>query len=732
MYNKNLSNYIYWDIKSFLLIICSIQLAVIGTIGLEIIGLKIPILRQLIGFFYLSFVPGMLIVRFLKLKNLKNTEILLYTIGLSIFTLMFTGFLTNIVGSYFMSNPISTTNLILTMSFIVIILSYLCYKSDKEITYIYEKKYTKNIFLSPASLFLMLIPFLSVFGTYLVNYYNNNILLLLLIIIICFVILLIGFDTRFIHKDLYPLAIFVIAISLLLHTSLIYTYLYGWDIHQEYYFSNIVKISGFWNPDIVSNVNAMLSVVLLAPIYSDICDLSLTSVFKIIYPFLFSFVPLGIFHIYQKLTENDTTAFLSAIYFISISTFYTEMLSLARQEIAELFFVLLITVIVSNIEITRKKLLTLIFTFGIVISHYGLSYLLLALILIGYLFLKYILNSKSDILRLSFVLIFFFYTISWYMCFSDGSLLQTVVLLFYHYYEVMFEEFLTTKSTHLIISSAYSFWGNILKILYEISQLFIIIGFASVLKNYKKLTFSKEYMAFSFMLLCALGSSLLYSNTGMNLHRIYHIASILLSVYFAIGGYAAISMASRFTNKICPSEKVNPGKILTLFVILFLLTSIGFVQEISNRDQTSISISQKSITINKDVDSVYDKLASSTLYRAYIPAQDFYGTTWLSKNRNPTEKLYVDAAAKYIVFMSYGMMPYYLEPYKSLIGDLSIYNPIEPNDYIYLRYTNVIYGFVSSELFSGKEEPYFKINEFLPVINSKNKIYTNGANYVFK
>lgn len=734
MYNKNLSHFIYWDIQSFLLIICSLQLAILGAIGLDEIGLKIPILRQLIGFIYLSFVPGILIIRLLKLKNLKNTEILLYAIGLSIFTLMFTGFLINIVGLHFVSNPISTINLISTISFIVIILSYACYKSDSgTATYICEEKYEKNIFLSPSALFLMLIPSLSVLGTYIVNYYSNNNLLLFVIIIVCFVVLLIGFNTQLIHKDLYPLAIFVIAISLLFHNSLIFTYLHGWDVHQEYYFSNLVKTSGVWNSHLPSNLNAMLSIVFLAPIYSDICNLSLTWVFKIVFPVIFSFVPLGVFHVYQKQTENDNTAFLSAIYFMSISTFYTEMLGLERQEIAELFFVILIAIIVSNVELSKKRLLTLVFTFGMVISHYGLSYLLLFLILIGYLFLKYVLNSRSCILNLSFILIFFIYTVLWYLSFAEGSLFQTIVSLFSHYYNTMFEEVFATQSTQLIVSSAYSFWGNVLKLLYMTSQFFMVVGFAYVLKNHKKLAFSKEFIAFSFMLFCALGSSLVYSNTGMNLHRLFHIASIALSVYFVVGISVSLSVTGSFINKIYQFGNIKPEKISTLFIILFLLINIGFVQEISNKDQISRSLSQKSILINED-DSTYDKMflaSSRSIYREYIPTQDFYGTTWLSKNRNPMEKIYVDSTAKYIVFYSYGMMPYNQEPNKPLIKDLSI-SPIEPNAYVYLKYTNVIYGLVSNGLFADLKDAYFKINEFFPVINSKSKIYTNGANYVFK
>lgn len=730
MYNKKISQFLNWNIKSFLLIICSIQLAVLGSIGLDVIGLKIPIIRQLIGFIYLSFIPGILITRLLKLKNLNNIEILLYTVGLSIFTLMFTGLLVNTIGLYFTSSPISMTSLISAISFVVITLSYLCYRSDKKIAYKYkyEENNIRNSFLSSPTLFLLLIPFLSIFGTYMVNNYNNNFLLLIVIIIICFTILLIGFDTKFIPKNHYPLAVFVISISLLFHYSLIFNYLYGWDVHEEYYFSNLVKISGFWNSSIPVNINSMLSIVFLAPIYSYICNLSITWVFKIIYPILFSFLPLGLFHIYKKQTENDIIAFLSVVYFMSISTFYTEMLTLERQQIAEICFVILISILISNFETYKKRLLILIFTLSLVVSHYGLSYLIISLIIIGYIFLKYILQSKSNILHPQYILIFFVLVISWYMYMSSGSLLQQVVSIYSQYYDTMFGEVLSTQSTQFIVDKAFSFWGSMLKLLYEISQIFIIVGFLYVIKNIKKLKFSKEYLSFSFMLLTALGSTLVYSNTGMNLHRLYHIASISLAVYCIVGGSLIVSIINQYFGHFS-SYKIVPNKILTVFLILFLLINIGFVQEISKMDPNSISISQRSIMVNSNTDNVYDKLFSSrSFYRAYIPEQDFYGTTWLSNYKNSNDKIYADCTARYISFLSYGMMP----SYSSRIYDLSNPLSIERNAYVYLKYTNIVYGLVSNGLFSEKKDAYININEFLYEFSHKNKIYTNGANWVLK
>ena len=46
-----------WGIGKFLKVVLAIQLAVFGVIGLDAMGLQIPILRQFIAFIYLTFIP---------------------------------------------------------------------------------------------------------------------------------------------------------------------------------------------------------------------------------------------------------------------------------------------------------------------------------------------------------------------------------------------------------------------------------------------------------------------------------------------------------------------------------------------------------------------------------------------------------------------------------------------------------------------------------------------------
>ncbi len=269
----------------------------------------------------------------------------------------------------------------------------LCYIRDKDFA---DPSYIDiGDVLSTPVLFLCLVPFLTVLGTYLMNFYHNNILLIILIILLAIISLLIVFD-KFIPKNLYPLAVFVIAISLLYHNSLISMYIWGWDTHHEYYLSNLVIANPLWDSTIPYAVNAMLSIVMFSPIVSSICNMSLTWVFKIIYPLLFSLVPLGLYRVFQKQID-DKIAFLSCFFFVSLFMFYTEMLQLARQQIAELFFVLLILLMIDkNMDKTKRAFLFIVFGVSLVVSHYALSYIYMFCLISAWLILIFMDSPPSS------------------------------------------------------------------------------------------------------------------------------------------------------------------------------------------------------------------------------------------------------------------------------------------------------------------------------------------------
>jgi uncharacterized membrane protein len=154
-------------------------------------------------------------------------------------------------------------------------------------------------------------------------------------------------------------------------------------------------------------------------------------------------VPLGLFVVVQK-QMNDKIAFLAAFFVSLLFTFFTEMPSLARQEIAELFLILLLVVIVdkyrSREEKKRVYVLYGIFAISLVVSHYSLAFVFLIYLLIAWLLLFLIDNpalrrlqrsaegaatdrstAPHRMLTLLFVLAFAAFTVVWYESMGAGA-----------------------------------------------------------------------------------------------------------------------------------------------------------------------------------------------------------------------------------------------------------------------------------------------------------------------
>jgi len=152
-----------WEIKSCLEVVIFIQIAVIGFTVLGILGFNVPVVRPITGFVYLTFIPGILLLRILRIHKLSAAETLLYSVGLSIALLMLTGLLMNFILPLIgVSEPISLVPLVAVFGAEVAVLSWASYKRDRSFSDCGHID-TRSLVSSPV-LFLSLIPFLPNFG----------------------------------------------------------------------------------------------------------------------------------------------------------------------------------------------------------------------------------------------------------------------------------------------------------------------------------------------------------------------------------------------------------------------------------------------------------------------------------------------------------------------------------------------------------------------------------------
>lgn len=608
-----------WNIRSFLIAIYSLQFAYLGSVGLKFLGLSIPLLQQILGFFILTFVPGFLILRVLRVHRLSAVETTVYAVGLSLAVLMFTGFFINIIFPLIgLSHPISLWSIVSTISVVIVLLSILTFLRDR--TFSSPDYLNLQEILSPPVLALSLLPFGAVAGTYLMNLYDTNIALMILLPVVA-AVPVVAVCTSCIPKKYSPYAVFSVALTLLYHTALISMYIWGWDIQYEYYLSNVVIQNGFWDPAMYSNCNAMLSLVMLAPFYSVGLNLSLDWVFKIVYPFLFALVPLGLYIVFKRQT-NDKIAFLACFFFVSQFVFFTEMLSLARQEIAELFFVLIILLIIDrSLAQSQRAVLFLVFSMSLIVSHYGLSYLFMFILFVtwglatlGYhfdvqkyssqLFSKiqnnsYLLSGlnlekftfcRGSMFSFNSVLFYGLFILIWYIYMSGSSSFDSVVQIGYNVISNLSSELLNPSSAQglaIITAETTTSLHEVSKYLQLLTIFFIVIGFIVSFVHYKDIQFDFKYliMAFGALCICVGGVILPYFASALNTSRLYQISIIILAPFCVVGGIAVFSgFRSLFGN---PGRSIQ---ILSVFMGIFLLFNCGWIYEINYDEPTSIAL----------------------------------------------------------------------------------------------------------------------------------------------
>src|ERR1035437_7185983 len=84
----------------------------------------IPVLRQILGFIFLTFIAGWQILSILKLNKLGMTEKLVLCVGLSVAFTMFAGLLINTIYPLFgYPTPLTTNSLLISFSIITLILA---------------------------------------------------------------------------------------------------------------------------------------------------------------------------------------------------------------------------------------------------------------------------------------------------------------------------------------------------------------------------------------------------------------------------------------------------------------------------------------------------------------------------------------------------------------------------------------------------------------------------------
>ncbi len=710
-----------YETKDLLKLILIVQVATFA-----VVFLNVPVLRAVLGFIYLSFVPGALILDISKLSSKNKLSFILLSIGLSIAFVMFFGALINtllpLVG---IMSPLSTLPLILLIGTALLVMSFAALKRDssaEENSLPFSHVNLKQFLGVPL---LFAIPVLTIFGAI----YSNT-LLLLVTVALTALLVAVSFVSKIIPTQLKPIVILVIALSVLFQISFMSPHLVGFDIYEEFYAFRVTQANSWWNPALnvseneIVAYNGMLSLTVLPTVYSNWLNISGEWIFRFIYILFYSLVPLTMYQMYRQ-PFGKYVAFLAAFYFILFPRFYDEE---RRQIVGELFLVLLIFLILSpNISLQKKRVLAIVFGAALIVSHYSTFYIFLFCALFAWVMTTFLRRPRLDgsearakrIVTSSLLLALLILGISWYTYVTPqlgngfAQLATTIVRSFTG-------DFTSLESRGSGVSDfvapnlgSMSWISQIDAIINKIPYVLIVAGFVAILRKFRGISLQPEYfhMVTVNMLILALVLTVPTLAPAFLPQRFYHISLIFLAPVCILGGAALLKLVMNPFKRI-KKKKAIVFRILCIFFIVIFLFKVGFVSEITKDPPSNIALS-------------FTRMQSSTnpamlmsLYNAYSPEVDVRSAVWLSEFKGSTSSAYADDIARKHVVVAYGMI--IVDWYHTLHNDTSI----GKDSYAYLRCINVD-GIIPDHGSATNG------TELLNQLGSTNQVYSNGESAIY-
>jgi len=677
-----------------------------------VIFFNIPVAREVLGFAYFSFIPGFVIVKLLKLKSFSELETILYSVGVSIAFLMLVGVLVNQLGLVAgITRPLTLLPLIVSLNVpITIGAVFVSIGADR-----IEIFHNKSDKISPFGLLFMILPVLSIVGAMLVNAYSSNQTLLVMLALVSLLSLLGVISEKLLPPRLYPLALILVATSLLYHSSLISRYIvtFGSDVNVEHFLFRMTQNSGYWSSSapllfdpLFGRTNAMLSVTVLPTICTTLLNTDSESIFKIIFPLIFALVPLGLYQLWQTYFSKKL-AFVASFLFMAQSTFYTEMLGLNRQMIGELFFVLLLlTFLNRKMNISGKVILISFLSFALVTSHYALAEIFL-LFMVSVPFSLIALRKVRSRMLISMIVLFFVLMFAWYIFTSNSSVFESFIS-FANYVYNQFGEFanpLSRGNTVLRgigIDEVPTIWNALSRVFAYITEALILIGFIGLVLR-RRNRFDTEF----FLLITAAMIALLavivvpgLANT-FNMTRFYHILLFFLAPLCVLGAQVIFGYVSK-------REREIVAFMLAMAILMpYFLFQTGFMYEVTKTDSWSLPLSGY-------------RMSPYRLYYdvGYTDGWAVFGAKWISENvGNGQVQVYGDLVSRINVLVSYG------QTYEIEIQPLSNTTTLPSDGMVYLNPLNVIYETVVISSYTCSTDE-------LAFLAETNRVYTNGGSEI--
>lgn len=743
---------------------CALALSLIALADLSIL-FDIPVLRQVLVFVLLTFLPGFVLIQLLKVTD-NLIEKVLFLIGLSVSFLMFVPLVMNFAyPALGIAQPISLVPIAATFSLILGVLSIVAYRTGAfDFCVTLDLPALTERILSPPLLAAGLILVLGILGGLFMRFYLDSLLSLLSMLSVVAIVVVIALSRR-VSARYYPLFIVIIALALEYSHTLTSPNLFGFDVHFELYFADLVRANGAWNPSFtiadvtLGDYYPMLSVTILPNVYSTLLNVDNISVIQLVVPFLFAFVPLGVYRLCEtQFKFSGRAAFLAAFFFVSFFGFFDE---LTRQQIAELFLVLAVLVMMNGrLEPTKSTALLILFISSMVVSHYATSYIFLiylAVLLIG----SALLGGRKrqgigrSITIQTIAVLAICEAFGWYIFASGGSPYQSLIGVGAHTYYTFFVDLFSTSNSYVAAGvgggvASLPFTHVLAHYWVIATELLIAIGVIATVWWRKTPRMNEQFLlvVWASFFIMLVGIAVPGLGSALTPYRLYAIVLLFLAPCCVLGveaivraayglGHITMNSASKLNHfvpgeiasglvraakssvskltKLVPAAKPLTCVLLICVLVPYFLFSYNFIFEVAENPQNYAflpSQTEATRTLNYSDNESWSYLAQTP-----IPLTSNAASEWLSSTMSTNASIYTDNLRGAEVVAYGNISPNSVSPLVTYL------NQSFQNSYFYLGAQNVQEKTVLLTV-NGTQQP-------LPIssvsaLNGTNLIYDNG------
>jgi uncharacterized membrane protein len=627
-------------------VVIGLQVLVLAIVGVERLGLPLPIVRPVVTVVYLTLVPGYLLLRLAGITDESPIETVLYSVGVSLASLMIVGVIANFVlRGVGIERPMSELPIVLAVSAFVCLLTalYAIRVDEDELVTVDTYQLT-----SPTVLGLTLLPIVGIYGGLILTRFGNNYLLIALYTVLLAIPVFIVMGR--LPDRLLPYVIWTAALALLLQNTLSGHFMAWGDSPKEARLALNVLRDGYWSPALAPNYGnkyTMLRIVMLHPIYALFTDLKFVWEFKLVHPLIFSLTPVALFHAYEQYVTKRT-AFISTYLFMSLFSFFIVLSRNTRTATALLFLALfLLLIATTGGEPNRRKLLAIPFVAGVIVSHYGVSYMFM--LMLGLVVpVRWILERLSSANRTNAPLtspasvgLYGIMLFLWYVYFSPGSktfaeLIGTGSTFITRLTSESTALSSTSASTHYLTSNYTSMTLEFLRLYNVLVGGIMIVGLTLIclrLLGNRDVEFDAEYIAYASVALFVFGVTFLPIER-FNTARTYPTTLLFYAPFFVLGLKQPIDAVGRYVGRI---RAVDSHRIATVALVVFFALNVGLVSAAATNEYSTNALVEKDRVVDDG-----SPPAKSYFYKQYPTVYGITGTKWLTSTGAGGSPLYVN------------------------------------------------------------------------------------------